>query len=80
LHVGRLAVVPDLQGRGLGTRLLAAVEQGTPARRAALFTGHRSDGNLRLYRRCGYVEVRRETVSPDLVLVHLEKHLTFWTR
>ena len=75
LHVGRLTVAPDRQGAGIGGRLLAAVETAAPAHRVALFTGHRSEGNLRLYARCGYVEVRREPVHERLVLVHLEKEL-----
>jgi len=40
-----------------------------------LFTGHLSEGNLRLYRRLGYAEFRRERVSDHLVLVHLRKPL-----
>jgi ribosomal protein S18 acetylase RimI-like enzyme len=75
VHIGRLAVAPDRQARGLGTRLLTAAEEASSARRAALFTGHRSEGNLRLYERCGYREVRREPVRPGLTLVHLEKDL-----
>ena len=38
-----------------------------------LFTGHLSKGNLCLYRRLGYAEIRSETVSPRLRLVYLEK-------
>lgn len=73
-HVGRLIVHPRLQGRGLGTRLMHAVEDALPqAAHFELFTGHRSEGNLRLYRRLGYQEVRREAVSPRLTLVYLEK-------
>lgn len=75
LHIGRLTVAPDRQGSGIGTRLLAAAEAAAPAVRAALFTGHRSEANLRLYRRSGYAEVRREPVHDGLVLVHLEKEL-----
>jgi GNAT superfamily N-acetyltransferase len=77
LHVGRLVVAPDLQGLGIGGRLLAAVEQaaGPEVTTAALFTGHRSEGNLRLYARAGYVEQRRERVSDELTFVHLAKHL-----
>jgi predicted N-acetyltransferase YhbS len=75
LHVGRLAVAPDLQGRGLGSRLLAAVEDTTTAATARLFTGHLSAGNLRLYARHGYVEERRERVHDRLTLVHLAKPL-----
>lgn len=77
LHVGRLVVAPDRQGRGIGAALLAAVERvaGPEAHTAALFTGHRSAGNLRLYRRAGYVEQRREPVDELLTLVHLAKPL-----
>ena len=75
LHVGRLAVVPDLQGRGIGTRLLLAAERMTRLARATLFTGARSTANLRLYRRHGYVNAHRETVRPGLELVHLVKGL-----
>ena len=75
LHVGRLVVAPDLQGRGIGTRLLLAAERSTTLPRAALFTGARSTANLRLYRRHGYVETAREPVRPGLELVHLAKEL-----
>jgi GNAT superfamily N-acetyltransferase len=75
LHVGRLVVAPDLQGRGIGTRLLLAAERSTTLPRAALFTGARSTANLRLYSRHGYVETAREPVRPGLELVHLVKEL-----
>ena len=75
LHVVRLVVVPDLQGQGIGTRLLLAAEGTTPLARATLFTGARSTANLRLYRRHGYVDAHRETVRPGLQLVHLVKEL-----
>lgn len=75
LHIGRLVVAPDLQGRGIGTRLLAAAEQSTGLPRATLFTGARSAANLRLYRRHGYAESGREPVHPGLELVHLTKEL-----
>ena len=75
LRVSRLAVAPDLQGRGTGSRLLAAAEGNSSCRSAALFTGSLSEPNLRLYRRCGYVEQRREEIRPDLEVVHLAKAL-----
>ncbi len=73
--LGRLAVAPDLQGQGIGTRLLLAAEQTTRLPRATLFTGARSTANLRLYRRHGYVNAHRETVRPGLELVHLVEEL-----
>ena len=75
LHVGRVVVAPDLQGTGIGTRLLLAAEGGTFLHRATLFTGARSEANLRLYRRHGYVDSHRETLRPGLQLVHLVKEL-----
>jgi ribosomal protein S18 acetylase RimI-like enzyme len=59
----------------VGSRLLDEIEN-QPALgvdRAALFTGHRSVGNLRLYARHGYREEGREKVHERLVLVHLTK-------
>ncbi len=73
-HVGRLVVHPRLQRRGLGTRLMREIEASFPeAERFELFTGHLSEGNLRLYRSLGYEEFREESVSPALRLVYLEK-------
>ena len=73
-YVGRLVVHPRLQRRGLGARLMREIEASFPdARRYELFTGHLSDGNLRLYRRLGYEEFREEPISPRLRLVYLEK-------
>ncbi|MEU0486815.1 hypothetical protein ABZ260_47595, partial [Streptosporangium sp. NPDC006013] len=40
-----------------------------------LFTGHLSEGNLRLYRRHGYRETRRERMSDHLTLVHMRREL-----
>ena len=75
LHIGRIIVAPDLQGQGVGTRLLTEIERlGVGAvDRFALFTGHLSLANIRLYERLGYREDRREPVGPGLVLVHLTK-------
>jgi len=73
--IGRLVVVPDLQGEGIGTRLMEAVETEVAGSVTSLvlFTGHLSAGNLKLYKRLGYAEYRRERVSDQLVLVHLRK-------
>ena len=75
--IGRLVVVPDLQGRGIGRRLLAALEDEVTGRADAcvLFTGHLSEANLRLYRRAGYTETHRERVAAHLTLVHMRKPL-----
>jgi len=70
--VGRLMVAPDLRGRGLGRWLLEYAESAAPpgARRITLFTGARSQENLRLYRRAGY---RPEAEQPDPGVVRMWK-------
>jgi ribosomal protein S18 acetylase RimI-like enzyme len=75
--VGRLAVAPDLQRRGIGGALLRALEAEAAGRADAcvLFTGHLSETNLRLYRRLGYAETHRERVADHLMLVHMRKPL-----
>lgn len=70
--VGRLVVAPDRQRQGIGSALLTALHESVPEAAAFdLFTGHLSEGNLRLYRRLGYRETRRERVADHLTLVHL---------
>ncbi|GAB3973068.1 hypothetical protein GCM10027615_35590 [Plantactinospora veratri] len=75
-QVGRLAVAPDLQGRGIGGRLLHAVEAACPdrVRRFELFTGADSAENLRLYRRHGYVDYAHRPLDTGPGLVYLEKY------
>lgn len=75
--IGKLIVHPRMQRHGLGGRLLGAIEgalasQGR-AKRYRLFTGHRSDGSLRLYRKLGYETVGTEQVSRRLSMITLEK-------
>ncbi|MEU7027388.1 GNAT family N-acetyltransferase [Streptomyces sp. NPDC046275] len=81
VRIAKLIVHPRMQRHGIGGRLLDAIErhyataaEPTPAaKRFQLFTGHRSEGNLRLYRSKGYAQVATEQVGPRLTLVTLEK-------
>ncbi|MFF2506746.1 GNAT family N-acetyltransferase [Streptomyces sp. NPDC058067] len=76
-RIGKLVVHPRMQRHGLGGRLLDAVEAklgaGGAAKRFQLFTGHRSEHNLRLYRKHGYVAVGTKRVDEKLTLVTLSK-------
>ncbi len=49
-------VAPDLQGRGVGRRLLDLAESSAPpeATRLSVFTGAASASNLLMYKRAGY--------------------------
>lgn len=78
LLIGRLAIAPDQQGRGVGTALLDAVERRgieAGAAEAELFTGSLSEANLRLYRREGYVETQRVPGDDGIEQVFLRKRL-----
>lgn len=74
-EVGRLIVVPDRQGQAIGSSLLTAAERALPASvtEFRLFTGERSEGNLRLYARLGYTETHREETPAGYALVHMAK-------
>lgn len=73
--VGRLIVHPDLQNRGIGTRLLNEIERTfSQAKRFELFTGNKSERNLYLYQRQGYKPFKTAMITEDVRLVFLEKH------
>lgn len=74
-QIGRLVVAPDRQHGGVGGALLAAIEQRFAAEvdGFTLFTGHLSEGNLRLYRGHGYVETHREPLTGSIAFVQLRK-------
>lgn len=75
--IGKLCVHPRLQGHGIGARLLRAAESALADERGAtsfrLFTGHRSEGNLRLYRRVGYQTVGTSEGADGVPMIVLEK-------
>ncbi|CAL9632204.1 MULTISPECIES: GNAT family N-acetyltransferase [unclassified Streptomyces] len=75
--IGKLCVHPRLQGHGIGARLLNAAESALADQRGAkkfrLHTGHRSEGNLRLYRKVGYEAVGTAQGSDGVPMIILEK-------
>ena len=73
LHVGKLMVHPDHQGRGIGSVLLRVIENYCPYQRYELFTSARSTRNIALYERMGYVRFAEKPLTPDVQLVYLEK-------
>jgi ribosomal protein S18 acetylase RimI-like enzyme len=74
-HIGRLSVAPDMQGHGIGRRLMAAIEDALAARvsRYELFTGATSETNLRMYRALGYVDIGWRPAAAAPGLAYLEK-------
>ncbi len=75
LLIGRIAIAPDMQGRGIGRRLLAAAEENSGASEAELFTGSLSEANIRLYERCGYTESSRIDEGDGTAQVFMRKRL-----
>ncbi|WP_426513239.1 GNAT family N-acetyltransferase [Dactylosporangium sp. McL0621] len=80
-HLGRLAVVPDLRGHGVGRWLLRTGEAAAApgCRRVVLFTGAQSLANIALYRSTGYRAL--EAGEPGIVSLakalrhHLPAHV-----
>jgi ribosomal protein S18 acetylase RimI-like enzyme len=73
-HIGRLMVHPDFQGRGIGKALMRAIEDHfAVVRRFELFTGAKSEGNIRLYQSLGYTIFLSKTLSDQVTLVYMEK-------
>ncbi|MGH3550605.1 MAG: GNAT family N-acetyltransferase [Pseudonocardiaceae bacterium] len=75
-ELGRLVVVPDRQGQGLGSQLLRQAEQQLPERvtLVRLFAGEHSSANQRLYEGHGYTEDHR-TSAGQYHLIHMTKIL-----
>jgi tRNA (guanine37-N1)-methyltransferase len=72
--VGRLMVAPDLQGSGIGRRLLDRIEDAAPAGtpRSVLVTGARSAFNQAFYVRRGY-RIVAEEVRGSVPIVVMER-------
>jgi epoxyqueuosine reductase QueG len=72
-HIGKLIVHPDYRDKGIGKKLLQAVEKCFKGVRYELFTGHLSTKNLALYQKLGYKSFRTEKIDAGLQFVYLEK-------
>ncbi len=74
LRIGKLIVKPTFQNQGLGKRLMEAIEmQFNQCSVFELFTGHRSDKNLNLYKKLGYEPFNTEQLDDRLTLIYLRK-------
>ncbi|WP_367040072.1 GNAT family N-acetyltransferase [Streptomyces sp. Je 1-332] len=78
-RINKLIVHPRLQRHGLGGRLLDAIEgrlgAGGTTKCFQLYTGHRSEQNLQLYRKHGYAAVGAQQVNDRLTRITLAKEI-----
>jgi ribosomal protein S18 acetylase RimI-like enzyme len=74
--LGRLAVAPDVQGVGIGTKLLFAVLQYLPetTKEVWVFTGQDSKQNIELYNKAGF-EHEFDRQAGGLTYAYLRKVL-----
>lgn len=72
--IGRLVVLPNRQGEGIASVLLAEAEElFSEINRLELFTGHLSEKNLAIYRHKGYREFKSEEITSELTFIYMEK-------
>lgn len=73
-HISRLSVHPDHQGRGIGKKLMHAIEERfSGAARYELFTGHKSKKSFVLYGKLGYRMFMEKRQSEKVTLICMEK-------
>lgn len=73
VYIGKLMVHPDMQNKGIGTRLLLEIENVYSNQRFELFTSTRSIKNIKLYEKLGYEIFKEEIVSEELKFVYMQK-------
>ena len=74
--VGRLIVHPDFQHRGIGSQLLIEIEHYfSRVKTFELFTGSDSENNIRLYKKFGYVESKKESLNEEIDLIFFQKQM-----
>ena len=74
--VGRLIVHPDFQHRGIGSQLLIEIEHYfSRVKIFELFTGSDSENNIRLYKKFGYVESKKESLNEEIDLIFFQKQM-----
>jgi ribosomal protein S18 acetylase RimI-like enzyme len=73
-YIGRLSVLPQMQNKGVGTKLMKEIEACFNPVRYDLFTASRTTKNVELYKKLGYSEYKREFRGcGNIEAVYMEK-------
>lgn len=72
-YIGKLIVHPGYQNRGIGKKLMKAIEKCFEGVRFELFTGHLDEKNLAFYEKMGYRRFKEEKIHDALRFVFFEK-------
>ena len=73
VYIGKVIVHPDYQNKGFGTKLLEKIETFYKNKKFELYTSSKSERNLYLYKKLGFMEYKREKISEDYDIIYLEK-------
>lgn len=74
--IGKLIVDPSFQNQGIGTKLMhsiLALDTFKDIKGFELFTGHKSERNINLYKKLGFREYRLEKINEGLTLIYMHK-------
>jgi ribosomal protein S18 acetylase RimI-like enzyme len=66
VFLGLIELAPEYQGRGIGSRLIRDILDGTHGKRVTLSVLGVNDRAYQLYRRLGFTEVSRDGVAPEV--------------
>jgi phosphoribosylformimino-5-aminoimidazole carboxamide ribotide isomerase len=73
-YIGRLIVDPEYHNQGIGKQLMTSAEADNPqVTRFELFTGYRSEKNIKFYEKQGYTIYAQKMYEEDFGMVYLEK-------
>lgn len=72
-YIARLMVHPDFQNRGIGKKLLEAIEKCFDGVRYELFTGNLLQRNLTFYEKQGYRKFKTEPIDENGAFIYMEK-------
>lgn len=73
-YIGKLVVDKNFQNKKIAQTLMNAIEQRlNDCSSYELFTGHKSEKNIYLYKKLGYKEYKRKSINENLILIFMNK-------